>query len=149
MELKSSAFYAHGEIPRKYSREGEDASPPLTWSGAPQNARAFALICEDPDAPRPEPWVHWVVANIPAETHEIREGGVDGGVEGRNDFGENGYGGPLPPPGHGRHHYHFKLYALDAPLEIKPGIQKAELQKAMEGHVVDVAELVGTYERPA
>ncbi len=146
MELTSAAFEGQAPIPRKYSREGDDVSPPLEWSGVPDGVQAFALLCEDPDAPRPEPWVHWVVANIPADARELLEGEAKG-VEGQNDFGEASYGGPLPPPGHGTHHYHFTLYALDQPLDVPEGIPKQKLEHALSGHVLDTAELVGTYER--
>lgn len=151
VELKSSAFASGGAIPRQYSCEGEDYSPPLSWTGVPHSARSLALIVDDPDAPVGT-WVHWVVYNLPAELRKLDEK-VDkgptiagGGQQGRNDFRRYGYGGPCPPPGP-THHYHFRLYALDASLDLKSGATAAELKKAMEGHVVAGADLVGTYRR--
>ena len=158
MTIQSSAF-VHGQtIPANYTGEGQDVSPPLTWQGVPQVTREFALICDDPDAPTSEPWVHWLIYNLPPETHSLpehvpREGQIKVPVaasQGGNSWpdGENlGYRGPLPPRGHGLHHYHFKLYALDAPLNLSPGIDKAELLEAMTDHILTTAELVGTYER--
>ncbi len=145
--VKSAAFEAGKPIPRKHTGEGPDVSPPLTWSGAPKETQEFALICDDPDAPRAEPWVHWVVWKIPGDRTALPEGSAAGAREGRNDFGRNGYGGPMPPPGHGTHHYHFKLYALDAPIDLKPGATKRDRLKAMERHILDQGELLGTYER--
>jgi Raf kinase inhibitor-like YbhB/YbcL family protein len=147
LTVRSSAFEPGQPIPRKYTREGEDIAPPLEWSGVPQQAQELALIVDDPDAPRAEPWVHWVVYKIPADRRSIPEGSDDAFVEGTNDFGESGYGGPMPPPGHGIHHYRFKLYALDVPLTVQPGWQKSRLLDAMKGHVISQGELVGTYER--
>lgn len=148
LEIKSSAFSAHSRIPKKYTGEGEDISPPLSWSGTPEGTVEFALICDDPDAPRSEPWVHWVAYKIPAEVSSLKEGNSGGATEGANDFGNVGYGGPMPPKGHGTHHYHFKLYALDKPLAItKTGMKKGELLKAMQGHILEQAELIGTYDR--
>ncbi len=147
MSVKSAAFDAGKPIPRKYTGEGPDVSPPLTWSGAPKGTKEFALICDDPDAPRAEPWVHWVVWRIPGDRAVLAEGTAGGVPEGRNDFGRTGYGGPMPPPGHGTHHYHFKLYALDGPIDLKPGATKKDLLKAMQGHILDQGELIGTYER--
>lgn len=146
MELRSPAFGPGGAIPRKYSREAEDISPSLQWTDVPAGTEEFALVCEDPDAPQPIPWVHWMVGKIPADARELAEGNPQG-VEGCNDFGENRYGGPMPPPGHGTHHYQFTLYALDKPLDVRQGMKKDELEKAMADHVLDKAELVGTYER--
>lgn len=147
LALTTTAFPAGGPIPRKHTKEGQDLSPALAWSGAPEGTRSFALILDDPDAPRAEPWVHWVLWNIPAEVTALGEGSSGGGTAGRNDFGETGYGGPMPPRGHGTHHYHFKLHALDATLELEAGSTKRQLLRAMEGHVLASAELIGTYER--
>jgi Raf kinase inhibitor-like YbhB/YbcL family protein len=147
MELKSTAFRNEDVIPRKYTREGEGISPPLTWSGAPEGTQEFVLICDDPDAPRPEPWVHWIVYHIPAESTRLTEGGGGTFTEGLNSWKESGYGGPLPPKGHGPHHYHFKIYALDTDVDIGPGATKDEVLEAMEGHVVARGELIGIYER--
>jgi Raf kinase inhibitor-like YbhB/YbcL family protein len=145
--IKSADFDAGAPIPRKHTGEGPDVSPGLAWSGVPEGTREFALICDDPDAPRTKPWVHWVFYGIPPQTNSLPEGVKGVGVEGRNDFGRSGYGGPMPPKGHGTHHYHFKLYALDAPVTLEPGAMKEELLAAMKGHVLGEAELIGTYER--
>jgi Raf kinase inhibitor-like YbhB/YbcL family protein len=147
MKLSSTAFKAGSLIPRTYTGEGRDVSPPLAWSDPPEDTAAFALICDDPDAPRAEPWVHWVAYGIDRTVRALPEGAQDGFVSGRNDFGRSGYGGPMPPRGHGLHHYHFVLYALDKALELAPGLTKAELLRAIDGHVLEEAELVGTYER--
>ena len=150
MELTSTAFGDGGEIPRAHSRDGGDASPPLSWSGAPEGTKAFALVCDDPDAPRATPWVHWVLADLPASATNLpsaAHGPSKEGVVGRNDFGELGYGGPAPPRGHGTHHYHFRLYALDRRLGVARGITKDELLRAMKGRVLAEAELTGTYRR--
>lgn len=148
MKIESSAFNDGEAIPKKFTGEGDDVSPALSWSGAPDGTKEFALICDDPDAPVAEPWVHWVVYKIPAGTTSLPEGSAAGAKEGVNGFGNTGYGGPMPPPGHGTHHYHFKLYALDEPLSIsEAGASKAEVLKAMEGHILDQTELVGTYSR--
>ena len=167
MALTSSAF-VHGEpIPTKYTGEGEDVSPPLAWdalatwtfpppedrpspddrAAALDNAKEFALICDDPDAPTPEPWIHWVLYKIPGIARALAEGDNGGGVDGLNGWGETGYRGPMPPPGHGVHRYFFKLYALDEVLTLGPGASKTDLLAAMEGHVIAHAELLGTYER--
>lgn len=151
VELKSPAFHDGGAIPVKYTGDGDDVSPPLAWSGAPAEAKSFALICDDPDAPVGT-FSHWVVYDIPAEAKELGEalpqkGLLDGGAkQGVNDFGKTGYGGPHPPPGK-RHRYFFKLYCLDKKIELQPGLAKAELLDLMQGHIIEQAELVGTYER--
>lgn len=153
--IDSPSFASGGAIPRRYTGDGEDVSPPLEWTGIPEGTRELALIVDDPDAPRAEPWVHWVVYKIPADANGLGEdarGGdgaaLPGGVlQGRNDFGATGYGGPAPPRGHGTHHYHFTLYALDIPLDVAPGADKAGLLRAIEGHILARGELVGTYER--
>jgi len=147
MKVASSVFEAGDAIPRRYSGEGEDVSPPLSWEDVPAGTQEFALICDDPDAPLPEPWVHWAVYGIPPQARSLPEGEVGSAVEGRNSWGRIGYGGPMPPPGHGVHHYHFRLYALDAPLDLKPGATKGDLLAAMAGHVLAEAEVVGTYRR--
>ncbi len=147
IQVTSSAFEPGGAIPRKHTGEGQDVSPALTWTGLPEGTREIALICDDPDAPRPEPFVHWVVYKIPADRTGFPEGSTQGALEGQNDFGQTGYGGPMPPRGHGVHHYHFKVYALDTELEVGAGLTKDQLLEAMEGHVLDEGELVGTYER--
>ncbi len=147
VRLSSHAFEPGGTIPRKHTGEGQDVSPALNWSGLPEGTREISLVCDDPDAPRPEPWVHWVVYKIPADLSGLPEGSAQGALEGENDFGRTGYGGPMPPRGHGVHHYHFKVYALDVELEETAGLTKDQLLEAMEGHILDEGELVGTYER--
>jgi Raf kinase inhibitor-like YbhB/YbcL family protein len=153
LTLESSAFSANGEIPQKYTCEGEDVSPPLAWSGAPAGAKSFALIVDDPDAPDPKAsktiWVHWVVYNLPASTHALADGASRqlpaGARDGTNDWKRPGYGGPCPPIG--RHRYYHKLYALDVELPDLHEPTKAQLESAMKGHILGLAELVGTYQK--
>ena len=145
--IKSAAF-EHGQpIPKKYTKEGEDLSPPLSWSDAPDGVKEFALICDDPDAPRSDPWVHWVVYHIPPDRDSLPENDAGGATEGQNDFQETGYGGPMPPPGHGTHHYHFKLYALNEPVQLDANASKEDLLSAMKEKIIEQCELVGLYER--
>jgi Raf kinase inhibitor-like YbhB/YbcL family protein len=122
-------------------------SPPLSWSGVPHGAKELALFCDDPDAPTPKPWVHWVVYKIPPMQSGLPEGTRDDLTEGQNDFNKTSYGGPMPPPGHGVHHYYFHLYALDVSLLTGPGLTKDQLVGAMQGHILAEGELIGTYER--
>jgi Raf kinase inhibitor-like YbhB/YbcL family protein len=145
--VTSAAFGVGTAIPRRYTGEGEDVSPALAWSNAPEGTIEFALICDDPDAPRPEPWVHWVLYGIPSGTDSLAEGTTGVGTEGKNSWGTTGYGGPMPPPGHGVHHYFFTIYALDQPVVLEPGATKKELIEAMEGHILAEGKLIGTYER--
>jgi len=147
MNVTSTAFKAGERIPQKYTGEGADVSPPLAWGGAPEGTKQLALICDDPDAPTPKPWVHWVAYGIPADCTSLAEGNAGAALEGKNNFGRTSYGGPMPPPGHGVHHYRFKLYALDAPLALEAGATKEQLLAAMKGHIIGEGELVGTYER--
>jgi Raf kinase inhibitor-like YbhB/YbcL family protein len=151
MKLQSTAFNAMGAIPRKYTCEGDDTAPPLAWSEVPAQAKTFALIVDDPDAPDPKApkmtWVHWVLFDIPKGTSALPEGGKplpEGAHEGLNDWKRTGYGGPCPPVG--RHRYFFKLYALDTQLGLKSPT-KAQLEAAMKGHILAHAELIGTYEK--
>ncbi len=153
MDITSSAFNNEAEIPKKYTCEGKDISPALSWSGAPPGTKSFALICDDPDAPMGT-WVHWVIYNIPAETNKLSESVPatetieNGARQGKNGFGRIGYGGPCPPPGHGAHRYFFKLYALDSMLDLKGKTgYKEELIKGMEGHILAETQLMGKYER--
>ena len=153
LTLDSSAFRQNGEIPSKYTCEGDDVSPSLAWSGAPADAKSFGLIVDDPDAPDPKApktiWVHWVVYNLPASTHGLAEGASRklpaGARDGKNDWKRTGYGGPCPPIG--RHRYFHKLYALDEELPDLHEPTKAQLESAMKGHVLAQAELVGTYQK--
>jgi len=152
--LESSAFGAQGEIPRVYTCQGDDRSPPLTWSGVPKGTKSLALIVDDPDAPDPAAprttWVHWVAYDIPVDAAGLvedaaRAGMPAGSLGGLNDWQRPGYGGPCPPIG--RHRYFHKLYALDIVLPDLHRPTKAALEAAMKGHVIGQAELVGTYEK--
>jgi Raf kinase inhibitor-like YbhB/YbcL family protein len=149
MKVESNSFRPGERIPRKhaYEGEGENVSPPLSWTGVPEGAKELALICDDPDAPGAEPWVHWVLYGLPATAKGLPEGSAGGAVEGMNSWDEPGWGGPLPPKGHGTHHYRFRLYALGARVDLKKGATKKALEKAMRGHVLAEGEVVGTYER--
>jgi hypothetical protein len=150
MKITSTAFENEAQIPRKYTCEGDDASPPLAWAGIPAAARSLALVVDDPDAPDPRApkrtWVHWVAYDIPPATAGIEEDGElpEGARDGRNDWDRTGYGGPCPPVG--RHRYYFKLYALDTKID-RNGLRKADLEKAMHGHVLAQATLMGTYQK--
>jgi len=153
MQITSSSFTHQGSIPAKYTCEGSDTSPPLAWSGVPASAKSLALIVDDPDAPDPKApkmtWVHWVIYGLAPQTASLAEGASkslpSGTKEGLNDWKKTGYGGPCPPIG--RHRYFFKLYALDTVLPDLRKPSKAELLKAMEGHIVGTSELVGTYQK--
>ena len=151
--ITSSAFTHNGPIPIKYTCEDHDVSPPLAWSGVPERARSLALIVDDPDAPDPAApkrvYVHWVLYDMPAATRELAESATgkrlpSGAREGKNDGGNVGYMGPCPPIG--RHRYFFKLYALDAPLGDLGTATKADLEAAMRGHILEQAEIIGTYQ---
>jgi Raf kinase inhibitor-like YbhB/YbcL family protein len=147
----SSAGFGEGQaIPSRFTGEGADVSPPLNWGEPPAGTRELALIMDDPDAPTSEPFVHWVMYKIPAGTRSLAEGAGNSTAmaeEGVNSFGNARYNGPMPPKGHGVHHYHLKLYALDQPVTLAAGVTKEALLAAMRGHVVAMGELVGTYER--
>jgi Raf kinase inhibitor-like YbhB/YbcL family protein len=143
--LESSAFDHAQAIPSRYTCDGDDLSPPLRWANVPGESRSLALLVDDPDAPSGV-FTHWVAWGLDPGAAGLGEGESAPG-EGRNDFGAVGYRGPCPPPGHGRHRYVFRLYALDADLELEPGAGKAELEQAIAGHVLTTAELVGVYER--
>jgi len=151
LQLTSSAFKEGSSIPAKYTCDGADVSPALKWCDTPPHAESFALICDDPDAPMGT-WVHWVLYNLPAASTELSENIPatetlpNGAKQGVTDFKRVGYGGPCPPPGK-PHRYFFKLYALDAELSLKPRETKKELLKAMHGHVLAEASLMGTYQR--
>ena len=148
--ITSSAFSEGQSIPTRYTCDGPDVSPDLAWSGVPEEAASLALICDDPDAPMGT-WVHWVLFNVPADADrlpaEIPPDATleNGACHGTNDFGKLGYGGPCPPGG--THRYFFKLYALDTGLDLDSGISKAQLLEAIEGHILDEGQLMGTYKR--
>jgi Raf kinase inhibitor-like YbhB/YbcL family protein len=143
--LRSDAF-EHGQpIPARHTCDGEDRSPPLSWTEPPEDARSLALVVDDPDAPSGT-FTHWLAWGIDPGAGGVGEG-EPAPREGRNDFGNTGYGGPCPPPGHGVHHYSLRLAALDSELDLAVGAGKQELEQALAGHVLTVAELIGTYER--
>jgi len=149
--LKTNAFPEGGQIPKKYTCDAADVSPGLTWRDIPAGTQAFALIADDPDAPVGT-WTHWVIWNIPATAAALPEGVAknevlpDGARQGKNDFKRIGYGGPCPPPGK-PHRYFFRLYALDGKPDVKAGTSRGELERAMKGHVLSIAELMGRYGR--
>jgi hypothetical protein len=154
LTLSSSAFSDGGAIPRRYTCEGDDISPPLAWQDPPAGTQSFALIVDDPDAPDPKAprmtWVHWVLYNLPPSARGLPEGVTraalpKGALEGTNDWKRTGYGGPCPPVG--RHRYIHKLYALDTLLPDLKRPTKAALERAMDGHVLARAELIGTYQK--
>ena len=150
MQVTSTAFKDGQPIPRQYTCDGVNISPPLEWNGTPKSAKTIAIIADDPDAPSGT-WVHWVVYNLPAENIglvenlPLTEDLKAGGFQGKNDFEKIGYGGPCPPSG--THRYFFKVYALDIELPLKAGATKPEVEKAMQGHIVAQAQLMGTYSR--
>lgn len=153
LRIESGAFAAGGEIPRKYTCDGDDLSPPLAWSGVPAGTKSLVLVVDDPDAPDPAAprmtWVHWVLYNLPPTSTGLPEAVGDalppGTGQGLNDWKRTGYGGPCPPVG--RHRYFHKLYALDTVLADLGTPKRAQLAPAMRGHVIAQAELVGTYQR--
>lgn len=147
MRLTSSSFSDGGSIPARYTCSGADVSPALSWSAVPDGTQSLALTVIDPDAPG-KAFVHWVVFNLPAATADLSEGAAppEGSVQGRNDFGSNGYRGPCPPPG-STHHYHFKLYALDSTVRLRTGASESALEDAMRDHVLATGEMVGTFKR--
>jgi Raf kinase inhibitor-like YbhB/YbcL family protein len=147
LAITSPAFGHGGAIPVRHTTEGDDVAPPLEWSNVPEGTRQLALVCHDPDAPLTHGFTHWVAYGIPADATGLPEGGDDRLVQGANDFGGEGYGGPAPPPGHGRHHYYFHLYALDSELDVGPGLTRAELLDAIDDHILEQARIVGTFER--
>lgn len=147
IELRSSAFSDHAPIPARYSREGENVPPPLEWSGVPADAVELAIVVEDPDAPGGT-FTHWIVAGLPPVDGAIEDGALPSGtVEGRNDFGEDGYGGPQPPPGDDPHRYFFKLFAAREPLGLSDGARPVEVGQALEGKTAATGTLVGTFGR--
>lgn len=153
MQLRSTAFPVGETIPRKYTGEGEDVSPELVFSDVPEGTKAFAVVCHDPDAPLVSAggtygYVHWVLYNIPGSVRRIEEGSAEHTC-GINDFGDAGYGGPMPPEGHGKHHYYFWVLALDDVTPIEAGLTLWELLREVEPNVIGMNRLVATYERGA
>ena len=152
LQISSTAFEHQGAVPKKYTCQGDDISPPLAWSGLPDGTKSVALIVDDPDAPDPAApkrvWVHWVLYDIPPTVQSLAEATKQapaGARDGKNDWGRTGYGGPCPPIG--RHRYFHKLYALDTQLGDLGGPTKAQLEKAMQGHILAQGELIGTYQK--
>jgi Raf kinase inhibitor-like YbhB/YbcL family protein len=157
IEITSPAFKEGEAIPKKYTGEGADVSPPLNWTGVPEGTKELVLICDDPDAPTAEPWVHWVIYKIPADVKGLKEGipqkarltTPPGALQGKNSWpsGQNiGYRGPMPPRGP-THRYYFKLYALEAKLAAEPSMDKKSILQEIEHHVVAKGQLMGTYQR--
>ena len=144
MKITSSAFQEGAGIPSKFSCDGANTSPPLQIADVPSGAKSLVLIVDDPDAPSGL-FTHWVVWNISPQTNGIAEGSGLKGVQGKNDFGKSGYGGPCPPSG--THRYYFKIFALDRELDLPPGARRSQLDAAMKGHVVAQGELIGRYSR--
>jgi len=153
LTLTSPDFGSDEKIPKELTGEGANKVPQLKWSGAPTRTVTFALVCDDPDAPAEEPFVHWVVYNIPATAESLdflgqrEDKNKNGTMQGENSYKKIGYDGPMPPKGHGIHHYHFKLYALDDTLSLKPGASKNNLVSEMQGKIIGKTELIGVYER--
>jgi len=152
LTLSSPAFRNNEVIPRKYTCDGQDVSPPLNWSNIPSNTASLLLIMDDPDAPMGT-FTHWILLNIPPTRTGLPEDipkspSIEGiGIQGTNDFGRIGYGGPCPPRGHGAHRYFFRLYALNTTLQLKPGVRRNEVLKAIQGHIIGTAEYIGRYSR--
>ena len=149
--VKSVVFVQGSKIPVTFTADGKDLSPALAWENPPSGTQAFALICDDPDAPGGT-WVHWLIWNIPSSAKGLREGVQpvktlsDGSIQGKNDFGRIGYGGPSPPPGK-PHRYFFRLYALKEKLSLAAGASRRDLERMMQGRVLATAEIMGTYGR--
>ncbi|NIR44171.1 MAG: YbhB/YbcL family Raf kinase inhibitor-like protein [Gemmatimonadetes bacterium] len=155
IRIKSDAFGPGERIPTKYSQDGENVSPALQFENVPSDAQALALIVDDPDAPTPEPYVHWVMYGIPGDVQGLPEGVTvgpkpdqpAGALQGTNSAGNVGYDGPAPPKGHGTHHYHFKVYALGSEVDLPAEADKDTVLEAIKDRILDEGELVGTYER--
>ena len=146
LRIKSPAFDGHKRIPERHTGDGEDVSPALEWTGAPEGTQSFAVVVHDPDAPLVDGFTHWVAYGIPGDASGLPEGAQDGLVQGTHSMGERGYMGPAPPPGHGPHHYYFWVYALDDDLELEPGLDRRTLLDRIEDHVIEQARVIGTYE---
>lgn len=158
IQLSSPAFTHGNPIPKKYTGEGPDYSPPLCWSGLPKGSKELALICDEPDALTKEPWVHWVIYKIPVTAQGLPEAiprkvhlnDPRGALQGKNSWRDRdiiGYRGPFPPLGHGAHHYHFRLYALELQIVIEPGLDKKMVWNLISDHILDEGLLIGTYQR--
>ncbi|NEU76185.1 YbhB/YbcL family Raf kinase inhibitor-like protein [Hassallia byssoidea VB512170] len=147
LRIVSSAFTPLERIPKRYTSDGENISPPLEWSGLPSGTQQLALICHDPDAPLPQGFTHWIIYGIPPTVSQLAEAGGSKFTEGINSSDKPGYTGPAPPPGHGIHHYYFWLYALDKELDLKPSLNREQLLNAIADHIIEQARVVGIYER--
>ena len=145
--VESPSFLADQALPTSATREGEGIAPTITWSNVPPNARSFVLICEDPDAPLPNPLLHWLVYGIPGTSIFLERSPSPLGREGRNSFQREGWTAAAPPIGHGLHHYHFQVFALDVGIDLKPGAGRSAVIDAMRGHIIAWGEIVGTYVR--
>lgn len=152
ISITSKSFAQGATIPKNYTGEGKDVSPELTWGNAPANTKSFAITCEDPNAPGGR-WFHWIIFNIPPQTHNLKEGVEksltlkDGSAQGTNDFGKPGYNGPMPPEHAGPHHYQFIIFALDNKLPLKAGCTKRDFYSAAKGHVLARGSVIGLYQR--
>lgn len=151
MQLTSDAFRNGGQIPARHTGDGDDVSPALSWSKPPANTKSFAVICHDPDAPLVSPggtygFVHWVLYGLPADVTALDEN-TGAGISGKNDFGNSGYGGPMPPQGHGVHNYFFWILALDEEIDMPAGLSMWELLRKVEPHIIGMNRLVGQYRR--
>lgn len=154
--VTSDAFTDGGALPRRYAKEGDNVSPPLRFANLPPGTREVVVLCEDPDAPMPHPYLHWLAYRIEPGTTELPEGITQGAEvaepmpharQAKNANGHLGYDGPAPPPGHGVHHYHFQVFALGRPLEVSASPSREEIVDGMRGYVIGYGEIVGTYER--
>lgn len=146
LTLTSAAFASEGAIPPRHSADGDNVSPALAWSGAPDGTASFALVCHDPDAPLVDGFTHWVRYGIPAAVSELAQGAPEDHAAGVNTAGQPGWYGPQPPPGHGTHHYYFHLYALGGDPDLQPGLSREQLLAAIDVHILVQARLVGTFE---
>jgi Raf kinase inhibitor-like YbhB/YbcL family protein len=144
LAIRSHAFEPDGKIPARHTGDGDDVAPALEWTGVPVGVESFAVVVHDPDAPLVDGFTHWVAYGIPGDATGLPEGGGDT-VSGTNSFGNHGYNGPMPPEGHGTHHYYFWVYALDQDLGLQPGLDRRELLDRIEDHVVEQARVIGTY----
>jgi Raf kinase inhibitor-like YbhB/YbcL family protein len=147
LRISSPAFTTLEPIPKRYTVESENISPPLEWSGLPSGTLELALICHDPDAPLPHGFTHWTLYGIPPTVTQLNAAGGSKFTQGTNSADKLGYTGPAPPKGHGLHHYYFWLYALDRQLNLKPGLNREQLLNAIAEHIIEQARLVGVYER--
>lgn len=146
ISISTPAFDHGAAIPDKYTGNGDDVSPELRIANVPEGTQQLAVVCHDPDAPLTHGFTHWVLYGVPADTGTIPEGGGGSFTEGQNDFGNQGYGGPAPPPGHGTHFYYFHVYALDTALDDGPGLTREQLLEKIDDHIIEQNRVVGTYE---